>query len=764
VVNFFPVTIKATILLIGAVALCDAGGPAAPRREIENVAAFTRLYGVVRYFYPGDAAAALDWDRFVVYGVKRVRAARNAKALATTLEELFVPLGPGIAIGSRFPRVVTGARDGRLIAWRAVGVAAGWPSVYRSQRTNRPIIDGYATQLTQTIPAKDLRGKALRLRGQVRARAGDSEGAASIRLSVSRGEKGTDYFDMSDRPIREASWQTYTLECNVPQDAINVSIAVIASGAVIADFDALKLEMREAAGAWAPVAVEDLGFEVPGQEGAWKRIGNSKYVVISRPEEHAPEGRRYLRFAPPAAGTPAAESLDAGAKATFGDSWAPETGAFADVDVGSGIRARISLALTDIEARRSHEQPTAALTAVYKAVRSTAGPSSTPDVDARLGDVVVAWNVFRHFYPYWSEVKVDWDARLAHQLQSAYRAQTRNDEQNSLRALVADARDGHGFLTDSLRPEDHRPDDSIQLPVRLALIDGRVIVTASEVPQEAPVGAVVSAIEGIAVEQRLETALSFVSGSEGWKQVRALGQISKCTKGISMNVTLDFGAGRHERDLACTATTAPSERRPKAISELSLGVWYVDLTRARMADLTPFLETLAHAKGIVFDVRGYPTDSGYEILRYLIGSPESDRWMHMAKIVGPFGQVAGSQDVGWDLKPAAPHFEGKIVFMTDSRAISYAESVMGYVADRKLGTIVGAQTAGTNGGVATVRLPGGFKLWFTGTRVTGHDGETPFHLTGVKPHVVVHPSLAGLRAGRDEVLERAMALANPAVQ
>ena len=53
---------------------------------------FARLYGVVRYFYPSDTAAGLDWNRFAVEGVKQTRAAANAKALQSTLEKLFGPL------------------------------------------------------------------------------------------------------------------------------------------------------------------------------------------------------------------------------------------------------------------------------------------------------------------------------------------------------------------------------------------------------------------------------------------------------------------------------------------------------------------------------------------------------------------------------------------------------------------------------------------------------------------------------------------------
>jgi len=133
--------------------------------------------------------------------------------------------------------------------------------------------------------------------------------------------------------------------------------------------------------------------------------------------------------------------------------------------------------------------------------------------------------------------------------------------------------------------------------------------------------------------------------------------------------------------------------------------------------------------------------------------------MHVARIVGPFGETSGWSSFGWNVAPARPRIGGTVVFLTDARAISYAESVMGYVADRKLGTIVGSPTAGTNGNVASIRTPSGFQVGFTGMRVTGHDGRTPFHLVGVKPDVPVTPTVEGLRAGRDEVLERGLAIA-----
>ena len=161
---------------------------------------------------------------------------------------------------------------------------------------------------------------------------------------------------------------------------------------------------------------------------------------------------------------------------------------------------------------------------------------------------------------------------------------------------------------------------------------------------------------------------------------------------------------------------------------------------------------------LVFDMRGYPTDAGASILPHLMDAPERDRWMHVDRLTGPFGRVGGVFDVGWNVQPKAPAIAARRVFLTDGRAISYAESVMGYVADRKLGTIVGAPTAGTNGNVVLFDVPGGYEIAFTGMRVTRHDGTTRRHLIGIAPDVPLAPTIDGIRRGRDELLEKAVAL------
>jgi C-terminal processing protease CtpA/Prc len=115
------------------------------------------------------------------------------------------------------------------------------------------------------------------------------------------------------------------------------------------------------------------------------------------------------------------------------------------------------------------------------------------------------------------------------------------------------------------------------------------------------------------------------------------------------------------------------------------------------------------------------------------------------------------QHSSWTIAPAAP-FLRNVVFLTDGRAISAAETYMGIVEHYKLGPIVGSTTAGTNGNINPFVLPGGYRLWWTGMKVLKHDGSR-HHGVGIAATVPAARTIAGVAARRDEVLEKGIAIA-----
>jgi len=69
--------------------------------------------------------------------------------------------------------------------------------------------------------------------------------------------------------------------------------------------------------------------------------------------------------------------------------------------------------------------------------------------------------------------------------------------------------------------------------------------------------------------------------------------------------------------------------------------------------------------------------------------------------------------------------------------------------------VVGSTTAGADGNVSAIPLPGGLYTMISGIGVFYPD-QRPTQRIGIVPDVSVRPTIAAIRARRDEVLEAAI--------
>ena len=101
------------------------------------------------------------------------------------------------------------------------------------------------------------------------------------------------------------------------------------------------------------------------------------------------------------------------------------------------------------------------------------------------------------------------------------------------------------------------------------------------------------------------------------------------------------------------------------------------------------------------------------------------------------------------------YFPGKVAILVDERTQSSAEyAAMGLRVAPKA-NVFGSMTAGADGNVSRFTLPGNLR-----TQVSGIGVYTPerkdTQRVGIIPDVRVEPTIAGVRAGRDKVLEFAL--------
>jgi len=423
-------------------------------------------------------------------------------------------------------------------------------------------------------------------------------------------------------------------------------------------------------------------------------------------------------------------------------------------DLGPGLTAHVPLELyADAAGTLPRVAPTRA--------PEEKSPLSANDRATRLAAVALAWNVLQHFYPYFDVVAADWPRALTTALTAAATDADELAFLDTLNRLVAALHDGHGRV---IHPTLHDTTRQLALPLAWALVEGKLVIThvlAEAAAVGLAPGDVVLEIDGRATEQALADARQLIStATEQWMRYRLARhfQMGPANSIVRLKVQAQSGARRDVELRRVAKTEHAQEPRPATVAELEPGIQYVDLSRATQADFKKALPTLAEAKAVIFDLRGYPRMHDY--LSHLSTKALRSAIWQIPIIMQPDRLDSPARDTSdrWLLPPRSPRLTGRIIFLIDGRAISYAESVMGIVEAYKLAEIVGEPTAGTNGNVNPFTVPGGFTLSWTGMGVLKHD-RSRHHGVGILPTHPVARTIRGVAERRDEVLEKGLELA-----
>jgi C-terminal processing protease CtpA/Prc len=174
--------------------------------------------------------------------------------------------------------------------------------------------------------------------------------------------------------------------------------------------------------------------------------------------------------------------------------------------------------------------------------------------------------------------------------------------------------------------------------------------------------------------------------------------------------------------------------------------------------LPKIMEQVSKTKGLIIDFRCYPKDfTVFTLSAYLL--PEEKAFVKFTNgslnTPGLFSFVDGPKVGG-----ANPnYYKGKVVIIINATTQSSAEyHTMAFrVAPRV--TVIGSTTAAADGNVSRIHLPGNIMTSISGIGVYYPDG-TETQRVGIVPDIEIKPTIKGIRAGRDELLEKAIEVIN----
>lgn len=196
---------------------------------------------------------------------------------------------------------------------------------------------------------------------------------------------------------------------------------------------------------------------------------------------------------------------------------------------------------------------------------------------------------------------------------------------------------------------------------------------------------------------------------------------------------------------------AATHDRPGDTFQVLDDVAYIKLSSIRIADIGGYVARMKDTKGLIIDIRNYPS----EFVVFAFGNALVDRPTPFARFTR--GDLDNPGAFYWDqsvsLTPQTTRYPGKVVVLVDETSISQSEyTAMAFRAAPRT-TVVGSTTAGADGNVSRIPLPGGFATGISGIGVFYPD-KRPTQRVGIIPDIEVKPTIEGIRDGRDEVLSK----------
>ncbi|MCX7737754.1 MAG: S41 family peptidase [Candidatus Kapabacteria bacterium] len=717
-------------------------------KAIENLSAFARLFGYVRYFYPSSEAQMTNWQDLALAGVEMVETAKNSNELLNTLNNLFNPIAPLLQIkqGTKpndiqknYESPPTALKNLALV-WKHIGPSTQLESQYlRSEITNvfTPQRE-FEGAVIQVISAKPLLGKKIIFSSSVKTDLVLPAGHAQLWLVIEGYDgKPMKTITMNQSPIRSTEWKEFSLEADVPEDANTIRLGLILIGDGKAFFDNTKLYSIDDRNI---NFLNNPGFE-EGDKGklfrGWRLSQQSEKIKYNAQiiEGNAFEGKKYLEL-----------SSDKKSTINF-----PEIGQIYSDNLDGGLYFSMPLTLF-ADSSRTLPHPDKEYIPI-KPSKSENFIINGNDRTSRLAITIILWNIYKHFSTFNNNNK-RWDSVLKVTLNKAAIDKNENQFLETLRMLSAHLDDGQARVWLS--------DEVIRFgtPFLWKWTENKLIIT-----KVAPnfyalkVGDEVISIDGKPSLKYIEEVEKKISGSTTqWKRVRALAEIRAGDEDSELKIKVKDVSGK-EKDLIVLRNTFLSdlnENRPPTFQEIRPSVFYVDLTRISDKQFREIIETLKSAKGLILDLRGLIQISEH-ILGLFIKEKISSLDWSIPVYTMPDKLKVSYQIISNEIIPRNILNPDKIVFLMDERSIGYSEGLLTLVRNNKIGEIVGKTSAGTPGEAIAFRLPGKYNASMTAIKVNLPDGLTLFG-NFLEPTIPVTITRKGIIEGKDEILERALKL------
>lgn len=378
------------------------------------------------------------------------------------------------------------------------------------------------------------------------------------------------------------------------------------------------------------------------------------------------------------------------------------------------------------------------------------------------------WNYVEYFFPYKYQMDQKWDITLEKMIPLFMTAKNEDDFYDAMQRLTVKLNDSHVVF---YRHSDPNSNEILNyFPAKCKIIDEKIVVTEIRADslaeaQNIKIGTVITKVNDKTIKQIIAENRDLIAASNVSFYLDRLTE--SILSGYSDTVKLEFlQDGKYitktinwynEHDSHRNEYKKGAKIKKEKFKVLDNNIGYVDMEILQVKNVPDMIETLQSTKAIIFDIRNHPKDTNYAIAEYLNPEPKE-----FVKFIDPDlsfpGRYTWRNGIETCGKINPDYYKGKVILLVNEKSISHSEYTAMCLKTAPNATIIGSQTAGTDGANACFQSKG-FQTWFTCYGVF-YPNKKETQRIGIVPDIEVKQTIKGIQEGKDEILDEAIRFIN----
>lgn len=386
-----------------------------------------------------------------------------------------------------------------------------------------------------------------------------------------------------------------------------------------------------------------------------------------------------------------------------------------------------------------------------------------PDAGFRLLAVYRYWNMIQYYFPYKNLIDEDWKIVLEDFIPKVINANDETEYTIVMLELIGRVHDTHANIWGSNQAINNYL-GMRYAPLDLTFIENKPVVTGyydKKLGEETglKIGDVISHVNNKPIDEIVKQKLKYTPASNYPTQLRNISSQLLRTNDTIIKIEFVRDDKTQTLDLKTfdkneIKITSKYESTDTCFKLINANIAYINNGTVKKDYLPKIWNEVETTKGLIIDIRNYPSDFViYTLSNYLMPKRTPFVKFTNGSIETPGLFVYGKRlDSGMKKKN---YYKGKVVLLINELTQSSAEfHAMAYQVHPNA-TIIGSTTAGADGNVSQIFLPGGIITMISGIGVYYPDGKETQRI-GIVPDIELKPTIQGIKDGRDELLEKAI--------